>query len=181
MKIVIPKHGKIRSSYVNVFSPKKNDLSGNEEYSLMLLIPKSDKETIDSLKAAIKDAVGRKWGDKRPPNNLRFPLRDGDEEKDGVEPYTGCYFMNVKSKDKPGIVDRNLQPVIEPSEFQSGDYCRVSINSFAYDRSGNRGISFGLNNIQVLAKGEPLGGKSRPEDDFSSWDDGNSEEDSPWG
>ena len=34
--------------------------------------------------------------------------------------------------------------------------------------NGNKGIACGLNNLQKLRDGEPLGGKSRAEDDFAS-------------
>ncbi|BGI52474.1 MAG: DUF2815 family protein [Candidatus Hamiltonella defensa (Ceratovacuna japonica)] len=164
--------GEVRGSYVNVFNTRLNDLSGKEEYSMMILIPKEDKETVAHLKKAIKAAIDDKWGAKCPAN-LRHPLRDGDSEADlpdtvaaGEEPYAGHYFMNLKSFQKPGIVDVNVQPVIDESDFRSGDYCRVSINAYAYDQKGNKGVAFGLNNIQVLRKGQPLGGVSRAENDF---------------
>jgi hypothetical protein len=79
----------------------------------------------------------------------------------------GHYVLNASSKNKPGVVDAALQPIIEPTEFYSGCYGRASLNFFAYNQAGNRGIGCGLNNLQKLADGEPLGGKSRPEDDFS--------------
>lgn len=166
--------GEVRGSYVSVFKTRLNDLSGNEEYSMMILIPKSDKATVANIKKAIKAAVDTKWSSKAPAN-LRNPLRDGDSETDlpenaevGDEPYSGHYFMNLKSSQKPGIVDANVQAVIDESEFRSGDYCRVSMNAYAYDQKGNKGVSFGLNNIQVLRKGEPLGGITRPENDFDA-------------
>lgn len=161
--------GKVRASYVNVFRKKVNAQSGKEEYSLQLLIPKSDKKTVEKIEAAIAAATEGKWG-KKAPAKLRNPLRDGDEEH-GIAPYVGHYFMNVKSDNKPQVVDGGLQEIIDERDFQSGDYCRVSINAYAYDVTGNRGVSFGLNNIQVLAKGEPLGGtSSRASDDFDAVD-----------
>jgi hypothetical protein len=117
------------------------------------------------------------------PANVRNPLRDGDSEDDlpesasvGDAPYAGNYFVNVKSNSKPGIVDKSMNEVIDESEFMSGDYARVSLGSYAYDQKGNRGVSFGLNNIQVLAKGEPLGGATRPENDFDAVEAGNDED-----
>lgn len=174
MKVVT---GKVRASYVNVFQTKYNDLKGKDEYSMQLLIPKSDKETVKRIKEAIQDSVKKKWGEK-PPKSLKFTFRDGDKEEDlaedvkvGDEPYAGHYFMNVSSKDKPGVVDRRTNPIIEPTDFQSGDYCMVSLNSYAFDTKGNKGVSFGLMNIQVVEKGEPLGNRSRPEDDFKAFED----------
>jgi len=175
--------GKVRGSYVNVFQPKMNDLSGNEEYSMMILIPKEDKETLTRLSTAIKKAQSDKWGNKVP-TNARNPLKNGNNEDDlpesarlGDEPYADHYFMNVKSKQKPGIVDKTRQAVLDPEDFMSGDYCRVALGAYAYDQKGNRGVSFGLQNIQVLGKGEPLGGRTRAENDFDDFIDKDSDDD----
>lgn len=164
--------GQVRASYVNVFQTRINELSGNEEYGMMILIPKSDKKTVQRIKSAIEHVKAAKWG-KKVPTKLRNPLRDGDSIDDlpesveaGDEPYAGHFFMNIKSQNKPEIVDKNLQEIIDQSEFRSGDYCRVTMNAYAYDTKGNRGVAFGLNNIQVLEKGESLGGRTRAEDDF---------------
>ena len=71
---------------------------------------------------------------------------------------------------KPGIVDRQLNEIIDSTEVYSGCYARASINFFPYNQAGNKGIACGLNNIQKLEDGEYLGGRSRPEDDFEALD-----------
>lgn len=156
-----------RASYAHVFEPKVG-LSGKSEWSLSFLIPKDDEKTLGALRKAAKAAMEDKWPDpKRRPSNLRNPIRDGDEDRPDDAAYAGHYFINVSSKKyAPGIVDRNMEPVTDPRAFCSGDYCRVSVNAYGYDVNGNRGVSFGLNNIQVIRKGEPLTGSSRPESDF---------------
>lgn len=168
--------GKVRGSYVNVFRPRINDMNGQEEYSMSLLIPKDDRKTVDRINAAVKEAAAKKFGDKVPAK-FRHPLRDGDEERPDDQAYQGHYFLNVKSKQKPGIIDKTRQEVIDSNEFLSGDYCRVSMNCYAYDVSGNRGAAFGLGNIQVIAKGDPLTSQARAEDEFSDWDD---DDDTDW-
>ncbi len=57
------------------------------------------------------------------------------------------------------------------SEVYSGVYGRASINFYAFNSNGNKGIACGLNNLQKIRDGEPLGGKSRAEDDFATYDD----------
>lgn len=163
-----------RGSYVSVFEPRLNELSGKEEFSMSFLIPKSDTKTISALNAAAKAAADARWPDpkKRPP--LRNPLRDGDTDptKAGDPAYAGHFWINVKTKNRPGVVNSDLQAVIDPRDFVSGDYCRISVNAYAYDQKGNRGVSFGLNNVQVVRKGEPLSGSSsRAEDEFSVFKD----------
>lgn len=161
---------KVRGSYVNVFQPRFNELSNKEEYSMVILIPKSDKQTVEKIKRTIDLKRAEKFGQKMPVN-FRNPLRDGDVEKEGDPAYKDHYFVTLKSSTKVGVVDWRLEDVLEPSEFISGDYCRVSMIPYAYDVSGNRGVGFGLGNVQVLEKGEPLASVSRPEDDFDEWND----------
>jgi len=161
--------GRVRASFVNVFQPRLNELSGKEEFSMTLLVPKTDKATLASIKKAQEEAIALKWQGK-PPVGLQLPLHDGDGEKpNGGEYGPECanhWVLNVKSNRRPGIVDREMNEIIDPNEFISGDYCRVSLGAYAYDNK-RRGVAFGLNNIQVLDKGDPLGGsRTRPEDDF---------------
>ena len=102
---------------------------------------------------------------------IKNPLRDGDRERPDDEAYRGCWFINANSATAPGIVDSDRQPIIERSEVYSGVYGRASINFYAFNSNGNKGIACGLNNLQKIADGEPLGGKSRAEDDFATDDD----------
>src|SRR5690606_33634606 len=102
---------------------------------------------------------------------LNVPLRDGDEERPDQPEFRGHCCLKASSKLKPGLVDKHLNPIIDKEEIYSGCYGRVSLNFYAYNVSGNRGIAAGLNNIQKLADGEPLGGRTRPEDEFDVWED----------
>lgn len=168
--------GEVRLSYAHLFQPYAQNEDQDPKYSCAILIPKTDTATLTKIKkaqkAALEAGLSRVFGGKKPPN-LKTTLRDGDEEADLERnpEYAGHMFMNVSSKQKPGIVDRNVQPILDSSEVYSGCYARVSINAFAYNVSGNRGISFGLNHVQKLRDGDFLGGRSRAEDDFDSLDD----------
>ena len=82
------------------------------------------------------------------------------------EEYENCYFLNASSNQKPGIIDADKNEIMDQSEFYSGCYGRASLNFFAFNQAGNRGIGVGLNNVQKLADGEPLAGRNRAEDDF---------------
>lgn len=165
--------GKCRLSFANVFVPVSIN-GGDEKYSTSILIPKSDKATLKKIKAAVESAkeLGKsKWGGKVPAK-LHTPLRDGDEEaEDKGEAYAGHYFLNASSKNKPGIVDRNREEIIDTTEVYSGCYARLSINLYPFDVNGNKGIAAGLNNIQKWEDGDFLGGRSRAEDDFDELED----------
>lgn len=165
-------------SYLNVNEPKTPIGGGTPKYSVSLIIPKDDTETVRKIKAAIEAAYqegqGKLKGSGRSVpalSAIKTPLRDGDQERPDDEAYAGSYFVNANSSTKPGVVDRDLQPIIETSELYSGIIGRASINFYAYNSNGNRGIACGLNNLQKLSDGTPLGGHSRAEDDFADLDD----------
>lgn len=161
--------GKVRFSYANIWEPKSIN-GGDEKYSVSIIIPKSDTKTINDIKAAIETAKQEgkaKFGGKIPAN-LKLPFRDGDIDRPDDEAYKNSYFINANSKDKPQIVDKNVKPIMDQGELYSGCYGRVSITFYAFNQNGNKGIACGLGNLQKLADGEPLSGRSRAEDDFTS-------------
>ena len=180
-KILIPTKvvtGKdTRWSYCNAWEPKSIN-GGTPKYSVSLIIPKTDTVTVEKIKAAIQAAYDEgqsklKGNGKSVPalSAIKTPLRDGDLERPDDVAYANSYFVNANSATAPGIVDANCQPIIDRSEVYSGVYGRASINFYAFNSNGNRGIACGLNNLQKIRDGEPLGGKSRAEDDFADDDD----------
>ena len=164
-------------SYLNCWDPKAIQ-GGTPKFSVSLIIPKSDVKTIEKIKAAIQAAYEEgqsklKGNGKSVPalSALKTPLRDGDLERPDDEAYKNSYFINANSGTAPGIVDADRQPILDRSEMYSGVKGRASINLYAYNVNGNRGIACGLNNLQKISDGTPLGGKSRAEDDFATEDD----------
>ncbi|WP_455534857.1 DUF2815 family protein [Roseburia inulinivorans] len=166
-----------RWSYVNAWEPKSIN-GGAPKYSVSLIIPKSDTKTIEKIQAAIQAAYDEgqgklKGNGKSVPalSVLKTPLRDGDAERPDDEAYADSYFINANSGTAPGIVDADCQPILDRSEVYSGVYGRASINFYAFNSNGNKGIACGLNTLQKIKDGEPLGGKSRAEDDFDTEED----------
>ncbi len=166
-----------RWSYANVWDPKSIN-GGAPKYSVSLIIPKSDTATIEKINAAIQAAYEE--GESKLKGNgktvpplaaIKTPLRDGDVERPDDAAYADSYFINANSASAPGIVDANRQPIIDRSEVYSGVYGRASINLYAFNSNGNKGIACGLNNLQKIRDGEPLGGKASAESDFATDDD----------
>lgn len=168
-KFVNPKNEPVRFCYVKVFKPSAMEGSTELKYSVSVLIPKTNKATVAMLNSAIeevkKEAVTAKWKGKLPAN-LKTPLRDGDVERAHDPAYKGCFFFNATSNNKPGVVMEDLQPLMSEDEFYSGCYGRVSVNFYAFDVNGNRGIAAGLNNLQKLEDGERLDGGATVQEDF---------------
>lgn len=168
--------GRCRGSYVSIFRPRMNTLANppKEEFSMTLLIPKSDTASVTKIREAIKVAIVKKWGDK-PPNGLKMPLRDGDAERPDDAAYKGHFFLNVKSAEAPGIVDASRAPCADPKAFVSGDYCFANLTGFGYETRQNnivisKGVSFGLNHVMIAGKGDPLTGRVSAEDAFADVD-----------
>jgi hypothetical protein len=160
--------GKVRFSYAHVFTPQASQEGGQPKYSVSIIIPKSDKETVEKINKAIEQAKEENkavWGG-TVPKGLKGGLRDGDEEKDDPA-YANSYFINANSSQKPGVVDADLNAILDTSEFYSGCLGRASISFFAYNSNGSKGVGCGLNNVQKLEDGEKLGGASSASDDFS--------------
>ena len=166
-----------RWSYANVWEPKSIN-GGTPKYSVSLIIPKSDTKTVARIKSAIEaaylegEAKLKGNGKAVPPlAAIKSPLRDGDIERPDDAAYENAYFINANATTAPGIVDADRNPILTRSEVYSGVYGRASISFYAFNSNGNRGIACGLNNLQKVCDGEPLGGKISAENDFATDDD----------
>lgn len=172
MKVITGKD--TRWSYANVWEAKSIN-GGTPKFSVSLIIPKSDTVTVQKIQAAIQavyeEGQAKLKGNGRsvpPLTAIKTPLRDGDAERPDDPAYTNSYFINANSATAPGIVDADCNPILTRSEVYSGVYGRASINFYAFNSNGNKGIACGLNNLQKIRDGEPLGGKSSAASDFAT-------------
>lgn len=165
---------KTRWSYANVWEAKSIN-GGAPKFSVSLIVPKSDTATVAKIQAAIEAAY--KEGESKLKGNgrtvpalsvIKTPLRDGDIERPDDPAYANAYFINANSATAPGIVDAACNPIMNRSEVYSGVYGRASISFYAFNANGNKGIACGLNNLQKISDGEPLGGKASAESDFAT-------------
>ena len=168
--------GETRFSYVNVFEPKPPMNGGDPKYSVCVIIPKSNKQAIKLVQEAVEAAklVGKasKWGGKVPAN-CKNPLRDGDIEREDDAAFEDCYFLNASTKNKPGVMVLEggfRSEAMGVEDFYSGCYGAVTLNFFAYDSAGNRGVGVGLNNVIKTRDGQRLAGGRSADEDFSDLD-----------
>lgn len=164
--------GPCRLSFTHVFNKHSPNGEGDGKYMTNVLIPKSEKKTINALEQAIEAAkkagVVSKWGGKEP-KKLDMPLRDGDDKDDDV--YQGHFYINAKCNTRPGVVDKNKNPIVDEEEMYSGVWAFVSVTFYAYDVSGNRGVACGLNNLMKFKDDDHLGGRVSADSDFADIDD----------
>lgn len=177
---------KFRVSYPNVFRPRKNELNGKEEYSVVALFPKGTDLTV--LKKAVNDALESKFGKEKAkwPKKLKLPFKDqGAKKKTNAEGKEvlpsgyedGAIYLDLKNTRRPTVVDQKVQDIIDEKTFYPGCWARATVNIFAYDTAGNKGASISFSGIQKVAEGEPLGGGSNPLDMFAPVETDNSTED----
>ena len=164
--------GPLRLSFVNVAQPRALEGS-TPKYSVCMMIPKTDQVTQEKVKGAIRAAVtqgvqaGKFKAEAAKLANFKKSLRDGDTEM-SYEEFKGHMFINASTKQRPGVVNQYAQPM-DPEQIYSGCYCRVAVNFYPYNVSGNKGVACGLNNIQFVRDGEPLGGAASAESDFAEY------------
>lgn len=165
-----------RVSFPCLSQARKANDQAEPKFSVSMLFAKG--ADLSALKKAAEVAVKEKWGDKIP-KKLKTPfLNQGDYDLEGYE--DGCILIRASSKQKPGVVDRSVQPILEESEVYPGCYARATVRPFTYDVNGNCGVSFGLQNVQKLRDGDPLGNRTRPEDDFTPVEGEKTSTDSMW-
>jgi len=175
---------KFRVNFPKVFEPEAYGENTKKKYSLTMLFDLEDintdpdqKKKYAALVKAAEEAVKAKWGGKIP-KNLRNPFLDaGEYDYEGYE--EGMKFIRASSMYQPGLVDQNLEDIIAQADFYSGCYAHADVTLYAYDVKGNRGVAFGLRDVQKIADGEPLGGHGNAKDSFSALadDDGSLAED----
>lgn len=169
--------GKVRLSYAFLFKPRKNKGDAEDRdpsYSVTLLIPKNTAEgkaTYKKLRAAQQAALeeGKAKFGGTVPKKWKDTIHDGDEDADldSNPEYAGHWYVSTRNTRKPGLIDKDREPILEESELYSGCYARVSLNAYPYNYEGSKGVTFSLRNVQKLADGEAFGGvQTAPEEDF---------------
>jgi hypothetical protein len=159
--------GKVRLSYVHLFTPYAGQQGGEARYSTTILVPKTDtvtKQKIDAaINAAIEEGVSSRWNGVRP-TIVAIPVYDGD----GVRPSNGMPFgeeckghfvFTASSKQAPEIVDLAMKRILNQMEVYSGIYARVSVRFFPYASNSKNGIGYSLGPVQKIEDGEPLGSR----------------------
>jgi Protein of unknown function (DUF2815) len=178
-----------RAFYANALMvPKAND-QGVDKYSIQFLIPKNSPGVAPIL-AAVEEAKrayetkfngGKKLGEAWA--MMQTPLRDGDAElasgKQTDRDYAGHLFFNASSTDKPGLVDKDVQEIVDPREIYSGMFVKIDVNFYPFANK-TRGVAAGLNHVQKVGDGEPKSGAGSASGAFSRYEDNDQEEDPQW-
>lgn len=164
-------------SFPVLFSPRPRAPGGEPVYQLSLLFDKQAQAHADyaALKRAVAQVIDDQWGagkssDRGFLNGLRLPFRKtSDKQYKGYDIPDGI-FISPWSKNRPGIVDANRAEITMAEDVWAGQYARATVSPFAYNQAGNKGVSFGLNNLQICrTDGERLDGRRAAVDDFDDY------------
>lgn len=156
----------VRFSYCNLFQPQAR--SGQEpKYSVTVLVPKSNGDAKAALDQAVEQAIAAgvtsKWNGVRPPQPA-VCIHDGDGTRpsDGQpfgEECRGCWVFTASSRERPFVVDSQVQEILDPRQVYSGMWGNVNVSFFPYSNNGRKGVGCGLNGVQKTRDGEPLNGR----------------------
>ena len=162
-----------RIAYPHLFEPRMNQNKTAEEYSCALILDPDEPSTEKLLELVEKVAIDR-FGPKAPRllenKRLKHPVHDGDEKEDD-EAFAGKYYVNCKSRRQPEVVDQSVQPILDPDEVFGGCYVNVTVGLYAYDQEGGKGVGVGLNNVQLIEKGDRITGAKSAAEEFEALDD----------
>jgi Enterobacter phage Enc34, ssDNA-binding protein len=138
-------------SFANIFTPRPRFEGQDPVYSCTLLFDPTQQKSpaYKALQDACIAAAKKKWGDNVNLKTIHMPFGDaGEKTYDGYHP--GHTLIKPWSKNKPGVVDTNRQDILLPEEVWSGQLVRANVVAFAWEQPGKKGISFGLNHLQVI-------------------------------
>jgi hypothetical protein len=158
---------KFRMSFPHLLKPHSGFKNQEPVYSVQMLFAKT--ADISVLKKAAADAATKKWGSKENWPQFKHPVfKDGDLKAKKLSGYEGMLVVEARSKFKPGIVDAALDEVIDPAKIYAGRWARATVTCYAYDNQFGKGISFGLQNIQLLEDAPSFSGRKNAKDDFDA-------------
>lgn len=162
-----------RAAFIQVFKPGKPKDAKPEQlpnYSIRAAFPPTTD--LSTLKAEAQRAAEAKWGEGKIPKTLRSPFRRNDELDTPIkgidDDWIVMTFTRREADGRPGVVDQNVQAILDESDVYAGAWFFASVNAYGYEHTGNKGVAFGLQNVQLSKDDEALGrGRSKPEDDFA--------------
>lgn len=161
----------VRTLFPHLHTPRAMGENEEKKYSVVAFIDKSDVKAVERINAAIDSVASKRWGATASMLNIQSPLHDGDglgltTGKPYGPDYHGCYFLTPKNTEAPDVVDVNLKPITDPNAITNGDILKLSIEFCAYEKSGRRGVSVKLLNVQLVSKGRGQKPKSTAAEDF---------------
>ena len=164
-------------SFPNLFSPRPRAPGGEPVYQCSLLFDQNAQRdpAYQALRAAVAECIDATWGAGKSKDvafvaGLRLPFRSTQEKQYKGYDIPGGKFISPWTKSRPGLVDAHRNEITTPEDIWAGQAARATVSVFSYATSGNKGVSFGLNNLQICrTDGERLDGRALAKDEFDDF------------
>ena len=161
-----------RAAFISVFRATTNKANPEAEPSFSVRAMFPPTADLKGLKAAAALVASEKFGTALP-KTLRSPFRKNEDLENPVEgvgpDWIVMTFARKEKSGRPGLVDAKLQDIIDETDAYSGAWYRAEVRAYAYEKAGNKGVSFGLQNLQKIRDDDPLGGgRAKPQDVFEA-------------
>jgi len=147
----------VRIAFPSLFKPKPV-MKGSDDLkwqAALLLPPDYDKKP---LLACIKAVMLEKWGKVIKLTGRNMPIKSC-AEKDLAGYEDGWFYVNTKSGYQPSVLDQRKQEVLDEDRIFAGCWCRFHLKAYAWDNQFGKGVSFGLEAVQLVRTDERLGGR----------------------
>lgn len=159
-----------RVYFPHVFKAQQVMGKGDPKYSITMGFPKN--ADLSSIKLAIKHAKINAFGPNKAdwPDDLESPVIDGDAPKYAdKEGYKGHWIIKASSNEdnRPGVVDEDVQPITDASQFYPGCYARAQVFARVWEYMGRQGVHFILDHVQKTRDGKSIGGKKAATEVFN--------------
>jgi hypothetical protein len=170
----------VRLSYPSLFK-KKAFGEGDPKFTASFLINKetdSGKKNIKVLKDAIRELMGKHYGDSIPKLGAeKYCLRDGDsDDKNDKDGYAGHMYVSASNNKRPAVYDTDKTPLNEEDGvIYAGCYVDAVLNIWIQDNKYGRRVNAGLEGVRFRRDGEAFGSAPISADVFDDLDEDSDE------
>ena len=152
-----------RGSFLNLFERSRPIPPATEgSYGGNLIFPTCadlsvlEKAVIEVLKEKCPDALS---SDPKKRVKVKSPFKDqGDMLKYDGYVEGGKFISATSKKNRPVLVDARQQIVTDETLVYPGVWVVCTVRPFWYDKGVNKGVSFGLQSVMLVADDKNLGG-----------------------
>ena len=179
------KTSEVRLMYCHLDAPQAFDDTQKPKYSVSMIIPKDDRNTLGQIKKNYEEAIQRgieKYGQGfsknstpliRPQGSNNGLLIDADLDDRYADDtdFKGTYILSAKALTKPMCLAKETgRKALEGEELKeiiySGCYGKVLFNLYPFNAGVNKGVACGLDSVMKTRDGESLGGRVNAMDYF---------------
>jgi hypothetical protein len=157
----------VRISYPTLFTPKQVAGQGEPKYSAAFIID-NNNPGLKKLLALRDEVVKTAYPTGKIPSGFKgLPLYAGEDKHPGNEDYAGCHLLNSSNKNKPVVVDQQMNKVLDPAQVYPGMFVNVAVSVYCYNQTLSKGVTCGLEAVQLVRDGERLDNRPNVNELFS--------------